>query len=256
MSLVVSPWLPAASRSDLETVMRRVTEDWLAEWIEGYVAIDVVTPARMDGKAGDWRGNAGRWLHVAEEDLVALGLAACAGRADRLNPVDRELLACVGDDMLADLMGRLGAEADAGQMRGLGVVAHGREGADGAKHRFGVAAEGQDWALLIALDETAVVRLRKAVAGTARTPALGSLSKALADETVRLGCHLGQTEITAAELFALAAGDVLVLDRRLDVPVPLTVDGNLPRKGKARIGADAAAIEVRLTEPIEVIQGN
>lgn len=256
MSLVVSSWLPAATRSDLDAVIRRVAEHWLADWIEGPITIDVVTPARVDGKAGDWRGSPGRWLHVAEQDLIALGIGACDGRTDRLNPVDRELLVRVADEMLADLMGRLGEEADASQSWARGAVTHGWEELEGAKHRFGVTAARQDWSLLIALDETAIVGLRKAATGTSRAPDMGSLSRALASETVRLGCHLGKMEITAAELSELAAGDVLAFDRRLDAAVPLTVEGNLLRKGKGRLGAETGSIEVRLIEPIEMIQGN
>lgn len=254
MSLVVSPWLPPASRADLEALLRRVVERWLSDWIVGPVNIEVVTPARLEGEVGDWRGNSGRRLHIAEEDLIALGVAACEGRADRINPVDREFLTGIGNEMLDELTVRFCAEAESTAVHGRSNAGPCRDGLDGAEHQFRITALADGWSLLIVLDESVIVRLRKSVAGSARAPALVPLSNALASESVRLGCHLGQTQITAAELATLAAGDVLVLDRRLDAPVPLTIEGKRSRTGKARVGAQATSIEVKLTEPIDAMQ--
>lgn len=249
------PWLPAAPRADLDTVMRLVVEQWLADWIMRPVGVDVMTSERSGNGSGDWRGGCGAWLQGGLGDAVALGLAACDGQADSLNPLDRALLGRVGDEMLEDLLARLRAGPERSAAPARAHSALDGAGPDDAQHRFRVGASSGEWALMLALDEILVIRLRKAIAGSSRTFALVPLSAALAGEEVGLGCHLGSAQITVADLSALAAGDVLVLDRRLDVPVPLTIDGNLPRTGQARIGGEAGALEVTLIETIDLMQG-
>jgi len=255
MSLEPLPWLPAASRADLETVMRFVVERWLADWITGPVGFDIVSSAQPDNVSDDWRGARGAWLQGGLADAAALGLAACDGRADSINPVDRDLLERVGDDMLNDFLVRLGAGPGKNAVPERGYTAPGPNGPDGAKHRFRVAASKGEWSLLLALGESVLVRLRKAMAGSSRTPDIIPLSTALAGEEVRLGCHLGSAGITAADLSTLTAGDVLVFDRHIEASVPLTINGNLPRTGRALIGAQAGAIQVTLTEAIDLLQG-
>lgn len=254
MSLAVFPWLPTASRADLEAAMRRLVGQWLGDWIIGPAPIDVATPARVEGDAGDWSGGSGRWMHATKDDLMTLGLAACGGRADRSNPVDRGMLKHIGEEMRVDLLARLGAEAQANpDWRQVGGSLE-HDGTARAKHRYRVAGSADGWSLVIALDDSALVRLRKTAAGSSRTIILAPLAEALAGESVMLGCHLGRAEISAADLSALGPGDVLVLDRLLDGPIPVTVEGKLPRAGKARIGASDGTIEVKLTEAIDVMQ--
>lgn len=254
MTLTVSPWLPAASRADLDILMRRVINRWLADWIVEAVRVDIATPAPAPGSADSWRGAHGAWLYQRPDDVVALGLAACDGRADLINPVDRALLEQVGSEMLEDLVGRLGGNAGINATSRSGPAASGHDGPEREKYRFRVAGSPGDWSLLLAFDDTGLIRLRKAAAGSYRTPDLVPFSVALAGEEVGLGCHLGSAQITAADISALAIGDVLVLDRCLDAPVPLTVDGHRLRTAEARIEAQAGAIQVTVTETIDLMQ--
>jgi hypothetical protein len=156
--------------------------------------------------------------------------------------------------MLEDLLVRLGAGREKSATPGRGHAAPDSIEPHGVEHWFRVAASSGEWSLLLAFDEGMLIRLRKAMAGSSRKPDVVPLSTALAGEEIPLGCHLGSATITFADLSALAAGDVLVLDRRLDAPVPLTIDGNLPRTGQAQIGPQAGAIQVTLTEAIDLMQ--
>lgn len=225
---MVVPWLPAASRADLERAVGWLIERWLADWIAAPDAFAVTTPPAGEAPAG---------VSAGDDDLVALGLVACAGRADPANAIDRCVLLRVGADMRDDLAVRMG-----------GAGSDGRCGA----HRFTVSPRSGTWSLTLSVDEEALVALRKRCAGVGRMRSTSPLRRALVPETVSLGCHLGEAAITAAELAALGAGDVLVFDRVLADAVPLTVEGRVSRSGRAVIAARHHAIEVRLTQPISL----
>ncbi|MEH3101085.1 FliM/FliN family flagellar motor C-terminal domain-containing protein [Sphingomonas adhaesiva] len=229
MSAVVVPWLPAASRADLERAMRWLVERWLSEWTAAPHDVVVAAPTSGGVPAG---------IVAGDDDLVALGFVASAGHADLSNAIDRRVLLHVGAAMRDDLSARL-AGAGSGTDTDTDRVAH----------RFAVASRGGGWSLTLGIAEGAMVAVRRRCAGTTHASSLSALRIALAAETVSLGCHLGEARITAAELAALDAGDVLVLDRALGDAVPLTVEGRTTASGRARIAARGGAVEVRLTHP-------
>ncbi len=61
------------------------------------------------------------------------------------------------------------------------------------------------------------------------------VSAALAAQRLTLAARLGQAEIALSELRALAPGDVLVLDRDLDSPAELVVEGARAVVAKAKL---------------------
>jgi hypothetical protein len=235
MSAIAVPWLPPPRKGEAEAAIAKVLAPWSAAWFAQAVRLTVVPAAPAPTSPAGWHGDGDARAAAEACDTVALGLTACAGRADPANPADRQVLEAIGAEMLADLAMRLG-EASAG------------EGAR-FEHGFAVEPECGGWRMALALGAGALTRARKAAAGSGRRPLVAPLAAALADEDVGLGCHLGEARVTAAEIAALAVGDLLVLDRGLDAPLPLTVAGAVPRTGLARIAAADGTIRVTVAEP-------
>ena len=231
MNAVAMPWLPPPREGEVAGAIAFVIGQWLADWMRSpprLVVEDVAAPA--GGQSG-WQVRADR------PDLLALGNAACAGQGDADNPLDEHVLCGVGSAMIDDLLGRV-------------------ESAGTAPECFDVIDHNGQWRIQLALDAAAIVQARRAAAGFSRQLEPVPLATALASEDVVLGCHLGAAHLTMAEVAALSLGDVIVLDRDLHAPVPLTVAGVMPQAGAARIGSDAGQLRVTVTERPNLLRKN
>jgi hypothetical protein len=231
MSGLPRPWLPAAAEREMEAALGDAAAAWLARWVVDPCPADPVEA--ISSAEGD-----GGVVLAEAPDLVALGAEACAGRADTDNPRDRRVLERVGQAMLDDLAADL-----AGQQR---------EASSGATSRFKLSCATRGWSLRISLSPEDQVTLRKRGSSPARPVRLGSRGKALATESVWVGCHLGSAGLTAGEAKTLAPGDLIVLDRELAEAVPVTVAGVVCAGGTARIERSGAQLTLRLESAINL----
>jgi hypothetical protein len=192
--------------------------------------------SRIDGlePAGSIQELSAAGASALPPDASALALAACAGRAMPENHQDRAVLEELGNVIVADLAATLSHlyGADEAERRRLTLAP-----ADGA------------WRIELALGGSALARIRREAAGSARVPDVRPFADALAAEPARLGAHLGHARLCAGVVEALVEGDVVVFDRTTLAPVPLTIEGELPEAGSARIAAQAGAVQVTLIEP-------
>ena len=65
-----------------------------------------------------------------------------------------------------------------------------------------------------------------------------------------LSVAVGGCSITVAELQNLARGDVLVLDRALDAPLPLAVGRAAARRGACTLSQRGDRIALKITEAL------
>ena len=82
------------------------------------------------------------------------------------------------------------------------------------------------------MTQTVVNRLElPALTGNPKGPQLGERPDLVEQVKVQLTVTLGEAEITMGRLFALAAGEVLALDRAADAPIDVRLNGKLIARG-------------------------
>jgi len=232
------PWLPPASAGAVERLLVTLADSWAAEWIAAPACCRLSSAGIP--RDIDWHGAGEAAVGVDAGQMTALGQAIAAGAGDEENARDREILVKLAEAAIADLAAVL--------MRATGSV----EGApprtplpDGAVY---LLAGTHSWSAYISLGPQAEVRLRKHGAGKVRHPVVGRFSQAFASEEVRLGCHLGQATLLAADVTALTPGDLIVFDRGTAEALPVTVEGAMAATGKATIVAEAGGLVARIRE--------
>jgi len=85
-----------------------------------------------------------------------------------------------------------------------------------------------------------------AAAAAPKAPSLGERLDLVEEVKVQLAVTLGTAEVTMGRLFALAAGDVLALDRDADAPIDVRLNGKLVARGL--LVAIGDKFGVRITE--------
>jgi flagellar motor switch protein FliN/FliY len=80
-------------------------------------------------------------------------------------------------------------------------------------------------------------------------PADASLTRGPADVEIELSVRLGTAQLTLAEVAGLAQGQVIELDRFIDDPVDLLLNGQLVARGEVALGDDGPTVVV--TEVLE-----
>lgn len=243
MSAAPEPWLPPSPDGDVERAAAAFLAPWATEWFPWPDQVRVRTHAGRAGEDLSWSGAAGAGVGLSSAARTKLGLALADGRADTENPADCELLGKIADMAVADLAGRL-----AGQ--GGSQSGQAEPSIDGHT-MLRISLGDERWFLLLSIGPRARIALRKAAAGQARNPVLGSLAEALAPEVVPIGCHIGSADLSAGDIANLAAGDLIALDRRVAEDLPLTVVHQVAPGGKARIVDDGAGPVVRIVEGID-----
>jgi flagellar motor switch/type III secretory pathway protein FliN len=239
-------WLPPASRAETEAVIARVVVPWAQAWFAG-LEMPVVSQTPVSTlRRQCWRGG-GQVLIGSEAAVTArIGLAICAGRGDSSNPHDQAVLTLLGEEAANQLATLLGAPN-----YWLAPKTE-QSPPDWARHCFLLTGPNREWSLALAVGDEALSVLRRAECPAGDPPRLGQLSAALARESCTLEVHLGHAQIDAAELAALAVGDVIVLDCAALQPVPLLIAGKCPATGSATIRPTVAALQVSITTPISL----
>lgn len=230
MTVEAFDWLPPASIVEVETAIACEVGDWLVRWL--------VDPPRVAVKQLSCSASGHSEQTPEAADTVSMGLAACAGRGDAQNVLDRDLLEAVGLEMVTDLLAFLAGP----KSRAL----------SGEAERFAIGSEQGRWNVEVVLGQQDLIALRKRAAGASRAVTLGSLGEALAGEQVLLGCHLGAATLTAAEVAAIGIGDLIVLDRQVAQELPLTVDGLTCASGAARISQLENTVAIHLVGAVDL----
>ena len=238
------PWLPSAQAGEFEKVLVTLAEAWLSEWIAGPQICRIDSGCNARNQSFFWCGAAGAAVGAGNGDLAKLGSFIIGDSADIQNMRDREILTCVGKAAIGNLAAAL---CDAsGQQGGDAELPEASIVPENAAYRLTNPAK--TWSIELALNAATVVQLRKRHAGSKRSPVLSSLADALAPESARLGCHLGEALLTAAQVGGMAKGDLIVLNRRLGDSLPLTVEGVTLGSGTATIGAGSGTPAIRITQ--------
>jgi hypothetical protein len=253
------PWLPesALARGGVDQALADVARHWSANWL----ARKSVRPLGALAAMPTLPGAGSHWLVLDNDVAIALSGAA----ADRLAMLmlgestppttladaDRRVLDSLVEAALQDLCRRL-AEA-----LGLSPEARWRElGADDAPSidRPRTCQFGVDTAtplLHLALATDALVALARARA--ARSPIrdrVKPIAAGLATQQVDVSAALGRCSLNLADLAGLGVGDVLLLDRKVDAPLALSVDGLPTRRGTCSVQRDGGRLELKLLEPL------
>jgi flagellar motor switch/type III secretory pathway protein FliN len=237
MALPFSPWLPSSALDSpaIDEALRASVREWSAKWFAR-------GGLRPSGPFA--RGNIAKLLHDkvvwrAVPDGLAVGaaeratgaLAAAMLDADfsgtNLLPKDRQLIERLAGECLEDLRIRLA------RLFGLPEKLEWQESVDPPRMsgevwtcRFGL--NDREPLVWLAVDRARVVMLRRSrLRRSSDGVRLRPMAEALAKQPLALSARLGRCEITLSDLTALSEGDVIVLDRRLDEPLELAVEGQV-----------------------------
>ncbi len=181
---------------------------------------------------------------IAALGAEVLGIAAGAERGRD----DLELLGEIGGECLEDLKRRT-AQLFLPSRAASWAIADGASGG-GEVHRLEIVAASRTIVLVIQLGAELFARFVTSKLPPSPAPGpLGAAGEALARLPVRVSAALGPCRLTVAELSGLDAGDVLVLDRALDAPIPLAIGGSIASRGTcAVVEAGAAGLALRITQ--------
>jgi len=95
------------------------------------------------------------------------------------------------------------------------------------------------------VNATQMIELPELAAGAASGPALLSGSAALLDSIeVSLSVVVGQSKTTLGQLMRLKEADLLTIDRKVDYPVDIVVNGNIVARGQLVVVDDAFGVRV------------
>lgn len=239
------PWLPAPGEGDVERAVCKLVSRWLATWLVDVPAISCVLARRGAFVPARWIGPAAVMAGPAEGCAAALGLGACRNSADLRNPRDRELLTGLGDTML-DHLAELLTQV---------VGTQKTDPAFASESDWLVVKPADDaWSIVLSIDAAGLVCLRRDAAGTVRSPQLGRIRDAIAGETAAFGCYLGRATLTAAELGALAIGDVIRFDRKVTSTLSVLINNVPASAGTVQVVTDGDNLSVVVASPLELIK--
>ncbi|WP_341209496.1 FliM/FliN family flagellar motor C-terminal domain-containing protein [uncultured Sphingomonas sp.] len=223
MATAYEPWLPAAAiaRAVDELPVRRLIGEWGAAWFVG--APPTVCPASGPVEAmasGTLWASEGLALAVGAEADDVLGALIFGAMPADATAGDRTTIASVVAACLADLRARL-----AQVIGGTGAAAW-RTGEVAPARRWQWRVDAARAAVLqVAVEEAAIARRVRAALPAVDGAPLVALADAVASQRVDVAALVGRSRVTTVELARLAGGDVVVLDRTLDAPAPLAIDG-------------------------------
>ncbi|WP_028967838.1 FliM/FliN family flagellar motor C-terminal domain-containing protein [Sphingomonas phyllosphaerae] len=220
MTIAYEPWLPAAAiaRAVDELPVRRVVGDWAAAWFVGVAPTvrPASGPVETLASGTPWVSEGVALVVGADAEAVLAELIFGAVPADA-TAGDRTTIASVVAACLADLRARLAKVVGAAAWR-TGEVAPAR--------RWQWRVDAARAAVLhVAVEEAAIVRRVRAALPEVDGVPLVALADAMASQRVDVAALVGRSRVTTVELTQLAGGDVVVLDRALDAPAPLAIDG-------------------------------
>lgn len=250
MNPPASPWLPREALRDgrAERLIAPMLAEWSRTWLPGGHPAPLAAAAGPAADA-DWRGR-NEGIAFAADPAARLRLAGlmldAEPGAEGLKPADRELIERLCDACLGDLGKRLArgfglAEAAAWTPVPAPAAARGLT--------LAVGSEARPLLYLHVADGLLAGLIKRACPVPDRPPRLSPLAVPLAAQPVGLSAALGRCSLTLAELAGLGEGDVLVLDRPLDRPLELVVEG-AKRTSRCTLDQEGERLRLRLLEPL------
>jgi len=250
-------WLPAKAFADGVAARRlaAAVEAWAERWFADRRVAPLADPAAA--RAAVWRAEAAQVQSLDDGLAVAVGdagrLAIAGAMLDaaidvrKARPADRQLFDRLSDACLDDLRTRMA------QAFKLAPDARWRAGdsvddlppADA--HAFGFDDADEPLLLLFVTRDLEVALIKSGLRAPPSPPALAPLATGLAAQTVDLSALLGRCDLTVAELAELTCGDVLVLDRDLDAPLDLAIDGRL-KSGRCSVAPDGDRLHLTIVQ--------
>lgn len=258
MNMAFKSWLPdeALCGGAIERELRSVAGAWSEAWFARQLVGLLDPPIHAYGRPPEADEDMNCRVHP---DGLAIAMPATAGRefaglmldfnveSGPLRPADRLLLDRLGERCIADLCDRLGSAfgfVDSDWREADAVPAQ----SNASFYRLGLTAGVT--LLHIAVETPAAVALIKSRTHVTPKPApLQPIQAALKQQQVALSGRLGGCAISLADLAALAPGDVVVLDREVDQPLELAVEG---RASPGRCTAEQAdgRLQLKIVKPL------
>lgn len=239
-----APWLPRPHAGELETLIAKLAAVWLAPWIGARSLVATGHTAPKDDTDWHWLGCPSAMIGFRSEAAIAIGLVALDEHADLNANGDRAILAKIGHQIFAEFARSLCAVSRPDSTSA--ELAPGTASSDGSYYEL----SGGGWSLMLYVDQGSQCYMRLSNTRRRTLPVLSTLSKALASEIVRIGCHLGRASFSAVDLKALGRGDLIVLDTVISKELTLIVEEASTPEGKAVIEAIEGASAVRITQKI------
>lgn len=259
MSTTARAWLPpgAIDLVALEAALAAECESWSATWFGERRGFALLAPfsRATDGEPDcvietlDREDLALRWTSRIQTRIAASMLGVALDDA-RLTRDDRALAEALAARPLAEL------RAFVARSFGFDDVHGGWRKRDDAPpveatYSFAIGRRGEPPLVAVVVGEALLVAMRKRrIAKPASAPPVEPLGEALALTSIALGGELGCCRLTLAQLDALTPGDVLVLERPLDAPLPIVVDGKAGKAGAVSLSLDGAALRLELRHPL------
>lgn len=258
MSPAFRSWLPASAALPplAKGAFAAMVDGWASAWFAGEQPRALGLFERVADVRGELRKivwhccDGGLAIGVSTTGTATMGaamLGVTTGGVQRTE-ADEALFERVGTDCLNDLKQRTAA------LLGPGKAAIWREHERGNPadpvHRIEIAGSNRAFVLTLDLSPDCFARFAKAQLPVVARPIMGEGEAALAALPVTLSVAVGGCSVTVAELSSLAQGDVLVLDRALDAPLPLAVGGVTARRGACTLSQRGDRIALKITEAL------
>ena len=240
MTQSVRDWLPIAACAD-DSVCRALSDvvsSWSSRWFAG--AGYAMSPPVVRGLKSPFGASKPEWHSIGAAFIdwnMADGIALARRSLDapRPHPVtldtDTVLLRTFADEILDDLGAAIQHKLNfKGDSEALQLATSPLAQSGGLDVHLDDSGNGPR--LRIAIPAAHIVPFRKALIGSARTHVANPVrfSETVADANLHFMAVLGDAHISAADLTALAIGDVLVLNSSLSDPITL-----LSRDGKTHL---------------------
>lgn len=249
MSNAAKLWLPVPCPGEIESAIKRIFEAWLAEWLAEVPDISVARRSRVELRSLHWEGQGLARAGLSQEAQAILGLSVIGGGGAIDQADDRAILQHIGVALCADFAGFLD------QLTGSSDRKPNKAGPPASERtEFFLLTSSMGWGIAIEVDVATITQIRRRAAGSGHPSQLGTRTASYAAQSVPIGCHLGHASLTAKDIASLGVGDLIVLDRRTDEPLPITIDGIIPVNGSAQIMRDDNGTRVTLTERINLIR--
>ncbi len=253
MTLPARPWLPANALADatVQAMVRDSAMNWAARWLidpRDIIASTqkVSSPIKISDAFTCWTNATGA-LTLAVDQASAIKLAAQmigAPAGGKPNAADLSLYHRLARDcclnLLSDLAALFGCDGDFREAKQ-------HEANGDTKYTLAFAAGGPSFDLYV--DRALMIYARQSSAKGARPPIpLGVLGEAIGRQHISVGAAAGGATIGLDDLYALACGDVIVLDKALDDDVRMTVNGHVAPSATAFIRRSETGLELRMTQ--------
>ncbi|MGQ0661108.1 FliM/FliN family flagellar motor C-terminal domain-containing protein [Sphingosinicella sp.] len=251
-------WLPgeALDRADLDKELCAVLQHWSRKWFAGapwraHARLSRESPPDVDEL---------RWSALS--DGIAMGTASdavCTIANAMLGnspvqvfnePNDLALAEGLANACLDDLKRRLVQLFRLPVDRGWGEGAFAELLRDEPIHSIAIgAAAGQPVMRLAVTQDLLIAWIKSGASSLPQPIMLGALGDGLERQMIEISARVGGCELSLTELEALGVGDVIILDRMLDGPLELALDGR-PTGRACAVDQAENRLALELFEPL------